>query len=218
MLGDGALDLVGRGLLGQRHEIGERHRDVLRLLVGELDGRRDRPGRVGEHALDARLVDDRRDLVEREGRGGLVLRLDAEQAQDAVGDPVERHDDGWKTFETHTSGVASISTARSGTENARFFGTISPKTTCRYDTSTSAMMNAMTSTAVSESPVRPSGTASRWWIAGSETFRISSEQIVMPSCDVASMSVACSIAYSAVLADARSPSRRAARSASVAPR
>ena len=56
----------------------------------------------------------------------------------------------------------------------------------------------------SASPVRPSGTASRWWIAGSETFRISSEQIVMPSWLVASMSVACSIAYSAVFA-ARDP-------------
>ena len=68
---------------------------------------------------------------------------------------------GWKSFETHTSGVASISTARSGTENARFLGTISPKTTWRYDTTTSAMMNAIVSTALSESPVRPSGPASR---------------------------------------------------------
>ena len=41
-------------------------------------------------------------------------------------------------------------------------------------------------------------------MAGSETFRISSEQIVMPSWQVASMSVACSIAYSAVFA-ARDP-------------
>ena len=36
---------------------------------------------------------------------------------------------GWKTFDTHTSGAASMRTARSGTENARFFGTISPNTT-----------------------------------------------------------------------------------------
>ena len=62
-------------------------------------------------------------------------------------------------------------------------------------------MNAIASTAPSDSPVSPSGPASRWWIAGSETFRISSEQIVMPSCEVASMSVACSIAYSAVFAE-----------------
>ena len=46
----------------------------------------------------------------------------------------------------------------------------------------------------SGSPVRFSGISSRWWIAGSDTFRISSEQMVMPSCEVASMRVACSIA------------------------
>ena len=65
---------------------------------------------------------------------------------------------GWNSFETQTSGVASMSTARSGTENARFFGTISPNTTCRYETSSSAMTNAMTSTvpsARSGQPERP---------------------------------------------------------------
>ena len=46
---------------------------------------------------------------------------------------------GWNSLETQTSGVASMSTARSGTENARFFGTISPNTTCRYETSSSAI-------------------------------------------------------------------------------
>ena len=111
---------------------------------------------------------------------------------------------GWNRRETQTSGVASMSTARSGTENARFFGTISPNTTCRYETSSSATRNAITSTIASARPVSPSGSASRWWIAGSETFRISSEQMVMPSWLVASMSVACSIAYSAVFA-AREP-------------
>ena len=88
---------------------------------------------------------------------------------------------GWKTFDTPTSGVASSSTARSGSVNARFFGTISPNTTCRYETTTSATMNAMTSTAASDMPRASSGMAIRWWIAGSDTFRISSEQIVMPS-------------------------------------
>jgi hypothetical protein len=38
---------------------------------------------------------------------------------------------GWKILETSTSGGASSRAARSGTENARFFGTISPITTCR---------------------------------------------------------------------------------------
>ena len=73
-------------------------------------------------------------------------------------------------------------------------------------------------------PVRPSGTSSRWWIAGSDTLRISSEQTVMPSWLVASMRVACSIAHSAVFA-ARDPAsargsiceRRAEMTANSAP-
>ena len=68
---------------------------------------------------------------------------------------------GWNSRETQTSGVASMSTARSGTENARFFGTISPNTTCRYETSSSAMTKAMTSTVPSARFVRPRGPASR---------------------------------------------------------
>ena len=131
---------------------------------------------------------------------------------------------GYSTFDSHTRGVARSSTARSGSENARFFGTISPKTTCRNDTITSVMMNAIASTAPSASPRAPSGTASRWCIAGSDTFRISSEHTVMPSCEVASIRVACSIAYSAVRAerDPRSASgsiceRRAEITANSAP-
>jgi hypothetical protein len=54
--------------------------------------------------------------------------------------------------------------------------------------------------AASGSPVRCSGISSRWWIAGSDTLRISSEQTVMPSWLVASIRVACSIAKSAVCA------------------
>jgi hypothetical protein len=72
-------------------------------------------------------------------------------------------------------------------------------------------------TTASDQPVSCSGTSSRWWIAGSDTFRISSEQIVMPSWLIASMRVACSIAQRAVLA-LRCPARRAARSATGAPR
>ena len=65
---------------------------------------------------------------------------------------------------------------------------------------------------VSGHPVSASGTSSRWWIAGSETFRMSREQTVIPSWLVASMSVACSIAHSVVLA-ARFPLPPAVRSA-----
>ncbi len=101
-----------------------------------------------------------------------------------------------------TSGVARSSTARSGTVNDRFFGTISPSTTWRNDTSTSVMTNAIVPIASSGSPVRCSGTSRRWWMAGSDTLRMSSEQTVMPSWQVASMRVACSIAHSAVRARA----------------
>ena len=108
---------------------------------------------------------------------------------------------GRNTVATATSGGASRSTARSGTENDRFFGTISPNTTCRNETIVSVTMNAIVPITCSGQPVRPSGTSSRWWIAGSETFRMSSEQTVMPSWLVASMSVACSIAHRAVFAE-----------------
>src|SRR5689334_5410389 len=99
-----------------------------------------------------------------------------------------------------TSGGASSSVALSGIENEMFFGTISPNTTWRNETSTSVTMNATVPVTSSGSPVRWSGPSRRWWMAGSDTFRMSSEQTVMPSCVVASMSVACSIATSAVLA------------------
>ena len=49
---------------------------------------------------------------------------------------------GRKTVATATSGGARISTARSGSENEMFFGTISPSTTCRYETTTSATPKA----------------------------------------------------------------------------
>jgi hypothetical protein len=108
---------------------------------------------------------------------------------------------GRNTMAHPTSGNASTSTARSGIEKEMFFGIISPNTTCRNDTTSSVMTNAIVLTTSSGRCVRPSGAASRWWIAGSETLRMSSEAIVMPSCVEASMSVACSIAHSAVLAN-----------------
>ena len=83
---------------------------------------------------------------------------------------------GRKTREKSTSGGASSSAARSGTENDRFLGTISPSTTCRNVTSASATTKATPRSLSADSAVRPSGTSSRWWMAGSETLRISSEQ------------------------------------------
>ena len=69
---------------------------------------------------------------------------------------------GENTRATNTSGGARISTARSGTENEMFFGTISPNTTCRNDTMSSAMMNATTPTTSSDHPVIDNGTSSKW--------------------------------------------------------
>ncbi len=107
---------------------------------------------------------------------------------------------GLTTREMNTSGNARISTALSGIENAMFLGTISPKTTCKKVTNASATANDASVTPRSDRPVSPNGISSRWWIDGSATFRITSEQTVMPSWQVASMSVACSIAQSAVVA------------------
>ncbi len=91
---DRLLDVVGRRRLGQRDQIAQWHRDVPRLLVGELDRCGDCSRRVHEHAFTTRLADDGRDLIERERRCGLVLGLDPEQAQDAVGCRVEHPDHG----------------------------------------------------------------------------------------------------------------------------
>jgi hypothetical protein len=90
--GHGLLDVVRRGRLRQRHQVAQRHRDVAGLLVGELHGGRHRARRVVEDPLTARLIHDGRHLVEREGRCGLVLGLDAEQPQDAVRRGVEHPD------------------------------------------------------------------------------------------------------------------------------
>ena len=107
---------------------------------------------------------------------------------------------GLKTRATITSGGARMSAARVGTENEMFLGTISPRTTCRKVTRSSAATKAMMPIASPDSEVRPSGISSRWWMAGSETLRITSEHTVMPSWLVASISVACSMAQSVVFA------------------
>ena len=107
---------------------------------------------------------------------------------------------GRKIVATSTSGGASSSTDRSGSENDRFFGTISPKMTWRNETSSSAVTNATTETTPSPRPSACRGTSMRWWIDGSDTFRINREHTVMPSWLVASIRVACSIAHRAVFA------------------
>ena len=54
-----------------------------------------------------------------------------------------------------------MSTARSGIEKDRFLGTISPSTTCRNDTMSRAMMNAMVPIISSGNPVSANGSSSR---------------------------------------------------------
>ena len=80
------------------------------------------------------------------------------------------------------------------------------------------MMNAIVADDLSASAVQPERDLEQVVDRGLDTFRISSEQIVMPSWLVASISVACSMAHSAVFAGARARPRRAARSASGARR
>ena len=111
---------------------------------------------------------------------------------------------GRTTRDTITSGGASRSAALSGTEKAMFLGTISPNTTWRNVTSTKAMTKATVVTIEGVSPVQLSGYSSRWWIAGSETFKMTNEQTVMPSWLVASINVARSMAHK-VVAAARLP-------------
>ena len=50
-----------------------------------------------------------------------------------------------------------MSAALSGMENDRFFGTISPSTTCKNETMISAMVNATPAITPSGHPVRLSG-------------------------------------------------------------
>ena len=68
---------------------------------------------------------------------------------------------GRKSVATATRGVASRSTARSGTENEMFLGTISPNTTWRNDTTRSVMTKAIVPITSSFHPVRCSGPSRR---------------------------------------------------------
>ncbi len=68
---------------------------------------------------------------------------------------------GRKIVATATNGGARISTARSGTANDRFFGTISPNTTCRNDTNARVTPNAMPPMTSSGQWVSSSGISSR---------------------------------------------------------
>ena len=107
---------------------------------------------------------------------------------------------GRRTRPSHTSGGPNHSTARSGPATARFLGTISPSTTCRYTTMASASTNAMGCARLVLTPRACSGSSMRWAIAGSATRPRVVEQTVTPSWAHASMSETCSMAHSTVRA------------------
>ena len=95
---------------------------------------------------------------------------------------------GAKTCETRTNvGTIHRAIPRAARVTAAFFGTISPKITCRYVTTIRVTTKARISTVVCGKPRCSKGDPSRWCRAGSETFRISREQIVIPNWQVANI-------------------------------
>ena len=107
---------------------------------------------------------------------------------------------GFTSRAMNISGGASSRAALSATETEMFFGTISPMVTCRKVTSSRATAKATMSAISTGMPTASSGTAIRWWIAGSATCRISSEQTVIPSCAQASINETFSMARRVVCA------------------
>ena len=81
---------------------------------------------VLDQALVTRLVEDVRHLLRGEGRGDLVLGLDAEQPDQRLGQPVHRPITGATTRDTMTSAGTSATAERSGRAIEMFFGIISP--------------------------------------------------------------------------------------------
>jgi hypothetical protein len=158
---DGALQVVGGGVGGEGDHVGDRDFDVGDLLGGELECGGQGSGGVVDEPFAGGLLDDAGDRVEGVGAGCFVFRFDAEQPEDAVRQPVEQPDDRFEDAGDDDEGRASSRAARTGTENERFLGTISPKTTWRKVTRTSATANAVTVMALSVRPVAASGISSR---------------------------------------------------------
>ena len=216
---------VGRGRpRRQAHQLLEPDLDVAHLGLGELEGVRSVPDRSAStpSRVDCSTMPATSSRVNALAASSFGSTPKSRTA--ALARPFSAQMIGRRTRETMTSGGASSSAARVGTENDRFLGTISPSTTCRNVTSSSATTNDTRPTVSLGQPGRAERSSNRWWIAGSETLRMSSEQMVMPSCEVASISVACSIAHSVVRAARLPPSasgstceRRAVTTANSAP-
>ncbi len=122
------------------------------------------------------------------------------------------------------NGGTSHRAIRSGPAIAMFLGTISPSRMCATTTIASDTANASGCSTASGRPTHASGRSSRCATAGSPRRPSRSEQIVMPSCDAASMRERSAPARSTVRAAAvpesaiaSSRSRRAEMSANSAP-
>src|SRR5690606_9251198 len=86
----GVLDVDRGGSLGNRHELLARQQDLGDGPVVEVQGARDESVLIlVEQALPAGLLDQTRDLVVGERGRDLVLRLDADRPNRAVGDRVQ---------------------------------------------------------------------------------------------------------------------------------
>ena len=94
---------------------------------------------------------------------------------------------GRKTRETSTSGGASISAARSGTEKEMFFGHHLAEHHVQEGHQHQGDDEGDDADHVRRQRRQSERDSSRWWMAGSDTLRISSEQTVMPSWLVASI-------------------------------
>ena len=170
MLRDRALDLGRRRVLGEASPAAlHADRDIPHLLLGELERVRERAGHVGEHALARRRRDDRGDLLEGEGActpRSSARRRNRRRMPFAV--DVERHDHRAEHVATRAPAAARASApARSGSENDRFLGTISPSTTCRNETIDQRDDERDRADHLLRAAGEPERDSSRWWIAGS---------------------------------------------------
>ena len=162
--------------------------------------------RVPERVVDSTpsrvdCTHDGRDLVERVGARRLVLRLHAEQPQHAVGDAVQRPDDGLEHASPRRRAAARAAARRGRAPRTRgSWGSSRRRPRAGRSRAPARRRRRRRRWPRPSAASRPSGISSRWWIAGSDTLRMTSEQTVMPSWLVASISVACSIAQSVVFA------------------
>ena len=92
--GHGPLHVLRGAVLGQGDELAQGHHDAAGGLLGELQGAAEQAGGVLQDAFGGGALDDGGDLLGVEGRGDLLLGLNAKDPQDPVGEAVESVDHG----------------------------------------------------------------------------------------------------------------------------